>query len=319
MVEVNGSMVPPLGQGQQGERSITIDKVKDSKGKSVTLTIPDKWKKSDDGPKNDKLGDKKRSPKGFPGGYVSVDPEPPPPDDKDKKPCKATIYLHLTLAGKGCSAVDVNTAMQLMEAGAKKLGGTCVCPHPPAGEEHDKNEGRTVEVVIVWHPKAGGGVATVTLVCGPKPPTHGEASSESATIKFNGNLGLPTGPNVGALESLCAHEMGHLLFGTGSHSLGKEDVAEGDDPWSQPQGHNPDPNGLMRNTEKDPNNPDRKKNSRLKEDDKVTQKEVCILCNKAGLKEADCCTYKKKSAAIVLPTRSTIVSSVSQIAGDYVT
>ena len=85
------------------------------------------------------------------------------------------------------------------------------------------------------------------------------------------------------------------------------------------QGHNPDPNGLMRNTEKDPNNPDRKKNSRLKEDDKVTQKEVCILCNKAGLKEADCCTYKKKSAAIVLPTRSTIVSSVSQIAGDYVT
>jgi len=53
--------------------------------------------------------------------------------------------------------------------------------------------------------------------------------------------------------------------------------------------------------------------------DKVTQKEVCILCNKAGLKEADCCTYKKKSAAIVLPTRSTIVSSVSQIAGDYVT
>lgn len=299
MVEVNGSMVPPLGQEPQGPRSITFERVKDNKGKPVTLTLPGDWHKSDDGPKNERLGSKKRYGK-WAGGCISVEKEPPPPDDKNKKTCIATIYLHLTLVGKGCSATDVNSAMDMMERGARKLGGTCPCAPPPDGEEHDRNDGRSVKVVIIWHPKPGGGIASVKLDCGAKAPHHGEASSEAGTIEFDGNMSLTEGPNVAGNASLCAHEMGHLLFGTGSQA---PDGWDGD--------HNPDGNGLMRDTEKN-------KEAALTGRDKTNEKENCILCSKAGLKVEDCCTYKKKAVSVAIvarPVESQVVFQAVDVYG----
>ncbi|MBI5850674.1 MAG: hypothetical protein HZB39_06490 [Planctomycetes bacterium] len=280
MVEVNGGMVPPLGQRPQEPRTIRFERVRDDQGKKVELPIPSEWRKSDDGPRKGKFGDKPRYGK-WPGGFVSVDPEPSPTEAK--KPCKATIYLHLTLAGKGCSPTDVITTMQRMEEGAEKLGGTCPCPDPPEGQEHDKNEGRTVKIVIVWHPSASGGVATVTLDCGAKPPRHGRASSEDGTIEFDGNFAAAEGRSGASNASLCAHELGHLLFGTGPHA-----------PEGWKDGHNPESGSLMRDTEGDG----------LKGEDHASIVEVCALCDKAGLELEHCCTYKRTAMPIVQIGRS---------------
>jgi hypothetical protein len=283
MVDPNGNMVPPLGQGAQEKRDILFGRMKDKDGKSIGVPVPGKWKLSTDGVTDAKgkqslLGNKPRVPN-WAGGCVSVDVDPAPTEAN--KPCKATIYLHMTLASKPgtkCTAAEVANTMRIMEDAAALLGGKCPCPAPGEGEDHDKNEGRTVEFAIIWHPKAGAGgaVATVEVNCEGEPPDHGNASSESGTIGFDGRVGSTEGLRYPGMVAVCAHELGHLLFGTGAHA-----------PPGWKGDHNPDKNSLMRNT--------RAPGKGLTGADKPSAQETCMLCDKARLKVGDCCTYKKKA------------------------
>lgn len=262
MVEVNGGMVPPLGQGQgQGER-IGYSNEEGEPGGSIDAGA------SLRAGANGNPGGKPRSPKN---SVITVE---------KGKGCSATIYLHVHLqAGAGCTAEDMQETKDKLEDAAKKWDGKkCKCEPdpPPAGKRYKKDkdgkdkDGCTINFKLVFHdkppPKGDGDkkVVNVKVNCGEydpkKEPTPGLAQPRQWITLY--------APNHGAEPSTpyYAHELGHHLFGTG------------DDPtkpkqWD-PFGHNPDDRGFMRDTQV---------HRGLADSDEPTQDELCALVEKYEL------------------------------------
>jgi hypothetical protein len=91
---------------------------------------------------------------------------------------------------------------------------------------------------------------------------------------------MTEGANVSRNASLAAHELGHLLFGTGDQK-----------PKGWDDGfHSKNPDDLMRDTEAKGEGT----GGPLRGDEKLSQDELCKLADKVGLKAGDCCTYKDK-------------------------
>lgn len=263
MVEVNGGMVPPLGQGQgQGGGQIGYSNELGKPG--GTIDAGESLRADGKG----KLGGKSRSSKN---SAVSVE---------KGKDCTATIYLHVHLqAGTGCTAKDMQNTKDKMEDAAKKWDGKkCKCkPDPaPVGKRYkEAKDGCTIHLKLVFHdkppPKGDGDrrVVNVRVNCGKydrtKEPTPGLTQPRQWTTLY--------APDHGAepSEPYYAHELGHHLFGSGND-------ATKPDGWDE-HGHNPDKGGFMRDTVE---------GSGLEADEGPSQDELCAL-----VEEYELCDMKK--------------------------
>jgi hypothetical protein len=274
MVSVNGNMVPPLGfgdhQGPMGGR-VTFPGLKGDGGQSVTGLVQNKASGSDPWPPKVPL----------PGWAASVSVTTEGASGggagKPAKACKATIYLHVSLTGT-CSAKKAQDTIELLEAAAALLGGQCPCKQPPPEGKRAREPGYCeVEIVLVWHAKPESpGVVNIKVQCGGVPPTTGDGNSETGEIAFDGDI-LARG------ESFAAHELGHVLYGTGSQSPSLSNQS-GSENWDA-DGHNRDDEGLMRDTQKSGSG------RGIARGDKPTDFERCWLAAKAGL-DMDACCYE---------------------------
>jgi len=230
-------------------------------------------------------GNKKDLP---PGGYGK-----PVPGTKgitvktDKKnKCKATIYLHFCIdvdfaSDQGCTDEDIQSFIDAIEEGMDKhwKNSQCKCEPPLEGP------GCTFSVEAVWHETPTTrrpGTFSLKVKC--KPPAEADPD-EGITGVSPRRGGTPTGPRYAG--GLYAHEIGHLMFGTGKKAPynDRESKKKGKTPWDK-QGHNPKDDGLMHGNPIDPSM-------------KPSQEEICILVAKFELcdMEKDCCKKPKKGSS----------------------
>jgi len=262
MVEVNGGMVPPLGQGQGQGGQIGYSNENGKPGGTIDAGASLRA----DG--TGKPGGKPRSPKN---SAISVE---------KGKDCSATIYLHVHLqAGAGCTAKDIQNTKDKMEEAVKKWDGKkCKCkPDPaPAGKRYKQGkDGCTIHLKLVFHdkppPKGDGDkkVVSVKVKCGKYDPTKESTPGLTQPRQWT----TLYAPDHGAepSEPYYAHEFGHHLFGSGNDPTKP-------DGWDD-HGHNPDKKGFMRDTVT---------GGGIGPDEEPSQDELCALVG-----EYELCDMKK--------------------------
>lgn len=279
MVTVNGGMVPPLGSMAQGgpREWVPIKPMQEDPslpGKSDHIAVDnDRGSYSADGAK-----------KQF--GAGTVDGQNKSITVHKRSACSIIILVHLRISQVfGCTPDAVQQCVNTFEKGVQGALGDVIIPCP------DGSVGCVLSVRLVWHSNSdggGGGVKPidVSLACG---------GGKAGGLTYPGDrIDFRPGTHQGSDESVAAHEIGHNLFGIGSH---------GPSGWNK-EGHNPEP-GLMDGNWKTPG-------------EKLSQKEAAVLAARFGCDLDECCKAKPavKKNVIYNARDAMTVSTTARMASD---
>lgn len=305
MVEVNGGMVPPIGYDKKKDPGIVYseigddNQVKKDKGRKLTGKVEKGDSLAPGGTMPNPMGAPKPPP-GTPGGAprksgnqsISI----------VRNDCWTLVLMHAHLQSKGCSSGQMQGTKEKFDKAAAKWDATIPCPKG-TGTCH------SFFVRMVWHDEPNSDVINVRVDCTSKAKkTEGE--TKSGADARGDTAYIEVAPADEQSEGYYAHELGHNMFGTKGSDEGAPKEWNGEP-------HNPDDQGLMRDTSKKKKDKEGKDvDNGIKPDEKPSSAEIKLLFKKYGVAcNEKCCKKSEEKSRILIGGGIVSTGSVSTSTG----